>query len=224
MPTSFSNNDWVVTLAEFLRSQPGVNAVRVDAGSHKIAVATLGDVDVAGLEQKLAATIAAVEAQLAARGIAQAPAGFTLRQDGGATVLGRQMCENAEKLWLWREIKWPETMAEKAEGLPEWKELAVLATVCGGCGLAGFASEHLAPGTPWLHRGFYLAGLLAGGFDAAKDSWDNLKTLKLDIHFLMLAVAVGAVCIGAWGRPFCFLFCFPPPAGSWRICPRPHAT
>src|SRR5580693_3071024 len=143
MSANTSGNEWVVTLAEFLRSQPGVNAVRVDAGSRKIAVATLGDVDVAGLEQKLAATIAAVEAQLAARGAAQAPAGFTLRQDGGATVLGRQMCENAEKLWLWREIKWPEIAAEKAGGMPEWKELAILAAFCGGCGLAGFASEYI---------------------------------------------------------------------------------
>jgi Cd2+/Zn2+-exporting ATPase len=208
MPTKVSSNDWVVTLAEFLCSQPGVNAVRVDAGSRKIAVATMGQVDVAGLEQKLAETIAAVEAKLAARGAAQAPAGFTLRQDGGATVLGRQMCENAEKLWLWREMEWPEITPEETGGVPEWKELAVLATICGGCGLAGFASEHLAPGMPWLHRGFYLAGLLAGGFDAAKDSWGNLKTLKLDIHFLMLAVAIGAICIGAWGEAVLLLFLF----------------
>jgi Cd2+/Zn2+-exporting ATPase len=208
MSTKAPSADWVVTLAEFLRSQPGVNAVRVDAGSRKIAVATMGNVDVAGLEQKLAETIAAVEAQLAARGAAQAPAGFTLRQDGGATVLGRQMCENAEKLWLWREMEWPEITSEEPAGVPEWKELAVLATFCGGCGLAGFASEHLAPGTPWLHRGFYLAGLLTGGFDAAKDSWGNLKTLKLDIHFLMLAVAVGAICIGAWGEAVLLLFLF----------------
>ncbi|MGA3007717.1 MAG: cation-transporting P-type ATPase, partial [Opitutaceae bacterium] len=208
MPVKVSNNDWVVTLAEFLRSQPGVNAVRVDAGSRKVAVATLGAVDPTDLEQKLAATIAAVEAQLAARATAQAPAGFTLRQEGGTTVLGRQMCENAEKLWLWREMKWPDIMPEKAGTVPEWKELAGLAAFCGGCGLAGFAAEHLVPGWPWLHRGFFLAGLVAGGMDAAKDSWGNLKTLKLDIHFLMLAVAIGAVCIGAWSEAVLLLFLF----------------
>jgi Cd2+/Zn2+-exporting ATPase len=118
------------------------------------------------------------------------------------------MCENAEKLWLWREMEWPEITSEEPAGVPAWKELAVLATFCGACGLAGFASEHLAPGTPWLHRGLYLAGLLAGGFDAAKDSWGNLKTLKLDIHFLMLAVAIGAICIGAWGEAVLLLFLF----------------
>ncbi|HSY53268.1 MAG TPA: heavy metal translocating P-type ATPase [Opitutaceae bacterium] len=185
-----------------------MNAVRVDAGSHKISVATLGNVDLAVLEQKLAATITAVEAQLAGRAAAQAPAGFTLRQEGDATVLGRQMCENAEKLWLWREMEWPEITSEPAETMPEWKELTLLATFCGGCGLAGFGAEHLAPGLPWLHRGFYLAGLLAGGLDAAKDSWKNLKTFELDIHFLMLAVAIGAVCIGAWGEAVLLLFLF----------------
>jgi Cd2+/Zn2+-exporting ATPase len=198
----------VVALAGFLRSQPGVNAVRVDAGSHKISVATLGNVDLAVLEQKLAETIAAVETQLAGRGAAQAPAGFTLRQEGDATVLGRQMCENAEKLWLWREMEWPEITSEEAVTVPEWKELAILATFCGGCGLAGFVAEHLAPGVPWLHRGFYLMGLLTGGLDAAKDSWKNLKTFELDIHFLMLAVAIGAVCIGAWGEAVLLLFLF----------------
>ncbi len=208
MPANASGRDWVGALTEFLRSQPGVNAVRVDAGSHRISVATLGEVDLAGLEQKLAATITAVESQLADRGAMQAPAGFTLRQDSGATVLGRQMCENAEKLWLWREVKWPELTPEKPSLESEWKELAAFAAVCGGCGLAGLATEHLVPGLPWLHRGFYLAGLLAGGWDAAHDSWENLKTFKLDIHFLMIAVAVGAVCIGAWGEAVLLLFLF----------------
>ena len=208
MSENISGHDWVGKLAEFLRSQPGVSAVRVDTGSRKIAVATLGEVDLAALEQKLAATIAAVEARLAPPGGTRAPAGFTLRQEGGTTVLGRAMCENAEKLWLWREMEWPELTPEKPEPESEWRELAAFATICGGCGIIGFALDHLVPGVPWLHRIFYLAGLVAGGWDAAKDSVENLKSLKLDIHFLMLAVAIGAVCIGAWSEAVLLLFLF----------------
>jgi Cd2+/Zn2+-exporting ATPase len=50
--------------------------------------------------------------------------------------------------------------------------------------------------------------LVAGGWDAAIDTWENLRARKLDIHFLMLAVAAGAVCIGAWGEAVLLLFLF----------------
>ena len=54
--------NWVSELAEFLRSQPGVSAVRIDTGAQRVAVATMGKVDLGSLEEKLAATIAGVEA------------------------------------------------------------------------------------------------------------------------------------------------------------------
>ncbi len=84
--------------------------------------------------------------------------------------------------------------------------------------------EHLAPGLPWLHRGFYLMGLPAGGVDAAKDSWKNLKAFELDIHFLMLAVAIGADlhrCVGRGSAVVVLVHCRRRDGG---ICPRLHAA
>jgi Cd2+/Zn2+-exporting ATPase len=49
---------------------------------------------------------------------------------------------------------------------------------------------------------------VAGGWDAAVDTWENLKKREIDIHFLMLAVAVGATFIGAWGEAVLLLFLF----------------
>src|SRR5687767_8019792 len=99
---------WTEALGNFLRTQPGVSAVRIDPAAHRVSVATIGNVDVAELEEKLAATIAAVEEQLAAKGTtASAPAGFALRRDGDATVIGRKMGAAAEALWQWREMEWP---------------------------------------------------------------------------------------------------------------------
>ena len=51
---------WVAELVQFLRTEPGVSAVRIDPGSHTLAVATFGEVDLALLSEKLAATITAV--------------------------------------------------------------------------------------------------------------------------------------------------------------------
>lgn len=55
---------------------------------------------------------------------------------------------------------------------------------------------------------FYAFAMLAGGRDAAVDAWDLLKRGVLDIHFLMLAVAVGAASVGAWGEGALLLFLF----------------
>ena len=208
MESVAQTDSWTEALANFLRTQPQVSAVRIDPGAHKVAVATIGNVDVTDLEAKLAATIAAVEEQLAGRGAAKTPAGFALRQEGGTTVIGRKMGVTAEKLWLWREMEWPAERDEPIVDEQEWRKLAVLAAICAAGGVVGFVTEKLAPGTPWLARGFYLLAIIAGGWDAAVDTWENLRKREVDIHFLMLAVAIGAMVIGARGEAVLLLFLF----------------
>ncbi|HEX3728286.1 MAG TPA: cation-translocating P-type ATPase [Opitutaceae bacterium] len=199
---------WVEELARFLRREPGVSALRIDASAHKVSVATVGQVDLQDFEARLAETIAAIEADLAARRGPAAPAGFSLRQEGAALILGRDSCETAERLWLWREMEWPEIGAETGEVESEWRMLASLAAACGALGLAGGLAEHFLPAAPALARVLFGGALLAGGWDAAIDTWRNLRAREIDIHFLMLAVAVGAVAIGAWAEAVILLFLF----------------
>jgi len=92
---------------------------------------------------------------------------------------------------------------------------AVLAAVCGASGIAGALVQHFLPGLPWLARGLFLLGLATGGYDATVDTWANLKKRDIDIHFLMLAVAIGAMFIGAWGEAVLLLFLFSA-SGPWR--------
>ena len=202
------NGDWVNELVRFLRTQPEVSAVRIDPAAQTVAVATLGNVEIAGLEEKLAETLAAIEAELAAKSPASAPAGYSVRREGEAVVIGRDHCVTAEKMWLWREMEWPEIKAEPAPGDQEWRLLAKLAAVCGVAGIAGALVDHFAPGMPWIARGLFGAGIIAGGWDAAIDTWANLRKREIDIHFLMLLVAAGAVVIGAWGEAVLLLFLF----------------
>ena len=203
-----SGGDWVETLVSFLRAEPAVSAVRIDASARKLAVATVGRVEVDGLEAKLAETIAAIEAELAKKGSISAPRGYSIRQEGGTMVLGRDSCETAEKLWLWREMEWPEIKAEPEHGEQEWRLLSVLAAVCGVAGIAGAVTAHFVPGNPWLSKGLFLIAILAGGWDAAVDTWANLRKREIDIHFLMLAVALGAMAINHWSEAVLLLFLF----------------
>ncbi len=200
---------WVEDLVRFLHTQPGVRAVRVDPAGHKLAVATIGEIDLGAVEAQVAATIAAVEARFRAGGAAAAvPRGYVARQVGEATEVARETCSTAETLWLWREFTWPEVERVEAPPMPEWKPLAALAATCGVFGIAGFIGEQSWGENSWLTRGLYLVALIAGGWDAAKDTWGNLRTFKLDIHFLMLAVAAGAMAINAWGEATLLLFLF----------------
>ncbi len=207
IPSSTGGN-WTEDLVRFLCEQPGVGAVRLDPASRQVSVATIGEVNLADLEQRLAATIAAVEARFADQPARLAALGFSLKRDGDAVVIGRNMGQTAERMWLWREMEWPEIKAEPTPADQEWRLLAVLAAICGGAGIAGLLAEYFLPGLPWLAKGLFLAGIITGGWDAAVDSWENLKKREIDIHFLMLAVALGAMFIGAWGEAVLLLFLF----------------
>jgi Cd2+/Zn2+-exporting ATPase len=202
-----SHHNWAETLARFLSEHPGVEAVRIDAASKKVSVATLGEVNVEQLQAQLTATITAVEKQLG--GATKVPSGFTLRREGDLTEMAGVSCSTAPTFWKWREYQWPKLDEETHEvEAPEWKELTIFASVCGVFGIAGFIVEKMGAGPAWLAHVLYGVALIAGGWDATIDTWENIKEKKLDIHFLMLAVAVGAVCIGAWGEAVLLLFLF----------------
>lgn len=89
----------------------------------------------------------------------------------------------------------------------EWPLMAALAAGCLAFGLLGLLSEFLHLGRP-IATGFFLLAYLCGGWDAAGDTWENIRKGRLDIHFLMLAVAVGAGIIGAWREGALLLFLF----------------
>lgn len=207
------NETWIEALADFLRREPGVEAVRLDPAARKIHLATLGEVDLQRLERRLLETLAALDRSLeaAADTAGDAPSGFTLRRGtAGGAELFRPSCATAPGFWKWREFAWPELREAETEEPEDWRELALFAGACGSLGLAGWwLLGHVE--ADWARPAglaAYVLALVAGGWDAAKDSWENLRRAKVDIHFLMLAVAVGAVAIGAHGEAVLLLFLF----------------
>ncbi|MBL9209059.1 MAG: cadmium-translocating P-type ATPase [Opitutaceae bacterium] len=203
-----NDGHWVDELVAFLRAEPGVNAVRIDPAAQTVAVATIGQVDLAGLEEKLAETLSTIEAELAAHALSKPPAGYSVRTEGGAVVVGRDRCTTAESMLQWRELPWPEMREEEPASPDEWRTLSWLAGLCALAGVAGMIAATFVPDLPWLAKGLYFVGIVTGGWDAAKDTWHNLRKREVDIHFLMLAVALGAMVIGAWGEAVLLLFLF----------------
>jgi Cd2+/Zn2+-exporting ATPase len=90
---------------------------------------------------------------------------------------------------------------------PSWQILLLSAAGCGICTLLGIWFDRMDD-TQNLAHASYAAAFLLGGWDAAVDAYDRLKRFSLDIHFLMLAVALGAAAIGSWWEGGALLFLF----------------
>ena len=85
----------------------------------------------------------------------------------------------------------------------EWKEQLVASGLCAVFALAGY---FLPPGG--LEKAAFLAAYLAGGWFTAQEAWEKLREREVDVHFLMLAVALGAAAIGEWAEGAVLLFLF----------------
>ena len=215
------------SVVDTLAEEPSLEAVTFDAAQKKISVATLGRTDVEKLTQRLtdkflssqnadpqhACSLLSGKSDCA---VCELPLSATERQkitiqhDGGSTTIARVTCPTAPKFWRWRDLPFPKVAPREMEisdddhHINEWKWQLVLALVCGALGLlAAFAF-------PAWRVPLFVSSYLAGAFFAAEEVWERLQKRILDVHFLMLAVAVGAACIGAWpeGATLLFLFSF----------------
>lgn len=85
----------------------------------------------------------------------------------------------------------------------EWKLQAVASAIC----LAALIPAHWAP-NPTVALISYLLAYVAGAWFPFVEVREKLAERSLDVHFLMLAVAVGAAAIGQWAEGATLLFLF----------------
>ena len=205
---------WIDGLADFLMDEVGVEAIRIIPEDKRVSVATLGTVDATALQNKLSGVLKALDSQWVVGGKAIQPTQdhqtgtFHVKHDSREVVLEKPSCPTAPKFWKWREFEWPEAEDIERRSLEEWKALALQATICGIALIAGFIAKKFFGAPEWLVHSIFGVSLISGGWDAAGDAWEKIREKQLDIHFLMLAVAIGAVSIGAWEEGALLLFLF----------------
>lgn len=212
-------------MLEFLEDEPQVTGLGIDPQARRVrlrveGLTEQGDQDGSGdggpeataLQVKLFAVLRELDEHWLGRTEASATVGMGIK----STADVRLSHEGEE--WLvskpgdpsgggWREFRWPDPEAVNPSADVEWKLLAGLATGCGVALVAGWL-VHVGGGAEWLSRGLLAVALVCGGWDAAIDAAKKARHGRFDIHFLMLAVAAGAVAIGAWTEGALLLFLF----------------
>ncbi len=157
----------------------------------------------------------------------QGHGGVVVKQVLGHTLIEKQTCSTAIGFWRWQTLRWPKFVPRQmallpaaadhdhehehghghAHGADEWKMLALQAGGCLFAGVAGLAAER--SGAPWgLTLACWLVAYVLGAWEAAEETWEKVRAGALDVHFLMLSVAVGAAAVGAWHEGALLLFLF----------------
>ncbi len=218
------------SVVDTLAEEPALEAVTIDRARQKISVATLGRVDAGRLTERITTKFQAAPAAgpgpacslLKGEGdclscdqpLSEAERKkITIRNDGPTTTIARVTCPTAPKFWRWRDIPFPRVVQRDVEFLEsaehidehinEWKMQLAFAALCGVLGLAA----HFLLTGGWSIAAYVLS-FIAGGFYPAMEVWQRLQKRTIDVHFLMVAVAVGSASIGAWGEGATLLFLF----------------
>src|SRR5216117_2076075 len=214
------------TVAEAMKSEPALEAVKINRAQRWISVATLGRPKTPDLEGFLTAQIRQMEqadagqrcalidgaADCSTCPVPQTPAErsrLTVRQQGDTTTIARVTCVTAPTFWRWHDLPWPRlvprevVLPDEADHEQEWKEQLLAACLCGVFGLSAYFLGH-----GWPSLTLYLLAYLAGGWFTVHEIRELLKRRALDVHFLMLTVALGSASIGAWGEGATLLFLF----------------
>jgi Cd2+/Zn2+-exporting ATPase len=209
-----------------MEREPALEAVKVNRAGHVISLATLGQPADPHLDQTLSDRIEALrhESSAVSCGLMAGTSSCTtcdhpqdlalhpvlaIKEDEQGITLARVTCPTAPRFWRWRDLPRP-TFAPRERPLlgeedfdQEWKPQLAAAALCGVLGLTGW----LLGNSP-LSLAAYVAAYLAGAWFTVQEIWERLQERELDVHFLMLAVALGSAAIGAWGEGAVLLFLF----------------
>ena len=132
--------------------------------------------------------------------------GVRMRREKDKIILERESCPTAPQYWFWKVLRGVKLEVRHLPSVmgagKKWKVPLGLAVLCGLAGVAGWATEG------WVEKVCFLVAYGAGAWKTAGEVWEQLKKKILDIHFLMLAVAVGAAVVGHWDEGALLLFLF----------------
>lgn len=213
-PAADPSISWLQAVAEFLMDQADVEAIRLSPAEKKVEMATLGQVDMSVLQARISELLRSLdESSLVQSGSLLPvtnphPKMLLVRRGEDEVLLQKPSCPTAPAFWKWREFEWPEPEDIEKQSEEDWKALALQAGICGVALILAWLLPKVVALPELVVKGLFGVAMVAGGWDAAKDAWENMRQKRLDVHFLMMAVAVGAVAIGAWYEGALLLFLF----------------
>lgn len=218
----------VRVVADVLEEEPALEAVSVDRRHEAVSIATLGQVDEEALKRKIQEKLSELGEHSEACGLLDSSRGcedcavrptpailnrIEVRHDGCSTTVSRKTCPTAPRFWKWHRLPWPRFKQRlfepfrdvEEEGMEEeeWRKQLWAAAVCGGAGLLGALGTGSSVGVL-----AYGVAYVAGGWFAVGEALERWRERSIDVHFLMLAVALGSAAIGAWGEGATLLFLF----------------
>ncbi len=196
-------------LRDFMYDEPQLEALEISQKNKQVRFATVGEIDEVELRHRIELVLREMEERFGQLGKLHlsSDARMRVRSDDESLLIEKPTCPTAAQLMVWREVAWPSELRQEDDE-DEWREMAVFAAICGAAGLTGYVLGYMEMVPQWVSVLCYVIAMLVGGWDAAQDTWQLLKKRQLDIHFLMLAVAVGASSVGAWGEGALLLFLF----------------
>jgi Cd2+/Zn2+-exporting ATPase len=224
--TSKSHDPCVVRLVvDAMRRDPSLEAVRLDHRDGDVSVATLGTPRDPQLARHVAEQLQPApptdppvcrlllgDAQCQGcpeHDTTHPSSGVRIDHLPGQTTISRITCPTAPSFWRWKRFPFPKLVPREVR-LPEdesaeneWKPQLAAALACGAAGVTGALLGGTTVGIL-----AYAVSYLAGSWFPAQEVLEKLRERRLDIHFLMLAVAAGAASIGAWGEGSALLFLF----------------
>jgi len=187
------------SVADALAQNPSLEAVTINRARQTISVATLGQIDVPKLTERITATIRRVQetpasipctllagegdCQTCDRPLSELEKGkITIRHDAEATTIARVTCPTAPKFWRWRDIPWPKVVPRDLgfleHEIDEWKAQLLAALLCGLFGVCAL----MAPAGTLKVVGYLLA-YLAGSWFTAQEVWERLRQRAIDGRF-----------------------------------------
>jgi Zn2+/Cd2+-exporting ATPase len=209
-PAAKRSRDIWARVARLIGDHPAVKQVRLNSQEHGVTVGFYQ----APSEETLEEIKSAVRRELSGDwdvsivADGEFPALHLHKISRYTTEIHRDHPDN-EPLIIWKSIPLP---AWRNRPFPrpvprDYRVMLVLAVLCGLSTLIGFVLER-AGFSPAVSAVCFAVAYLAGGWFATQDLWQALKHRKIDIQFLMVAVALGALFVNAWTEGATLLFLF----------------
>jgi Cd2+/Zn2+-exporting ATPase len=197
-------------IARLIEEHPAVKKVRLDADRHRVTIGFYESPSREALDQIQQAVSRELSGEWNVSVVLDGewPSLHLHKVDEHTAEIHRNHPANEPPV-IWRRIPLPGWRARPFPALApgDYRIMLALAAVCGVSTLTGFLAERAAIGSPILICCFALA-YLSGGWFTTQDVWAGLRRGKVDIHFLMIAVAFGALFVRAWTEGATLLFLF----------------